>query len=669
MAGLARPQRSEKSTAASSAWRGRAALLALAIIAYANSFGLGLVQDSKVIVTQDARLRAVSAENLKLILTKNYWYPKAGDGLYRPVTTLSLLANYSVLGNGEKAGGYHVVNVLLHGINVLLLYELALLAFRRAGPALATAALWAVHPIGPEAVTSIVGRADLLAAMAVLGSLVLYAKKRGPGAAVSLFAVATLGVFAKENAAILLGLMVLWEVCFGEGAAAVRQRWMEYAAVAASLVVLAVVRYAVLNGLPVAQPVYVDNPLRGADFLTGRWTAIKVLGLDLRLVLLPLGLSADRSFDEIALSGPGDLWAWLSAGAILAIGGWALMRFRQDKLPLWAAGFFGMALLPTSNLIVPIGATVAERFLYLPSAAFAMAVGALLYRVASGRFARAALIVLLVAYAGRTMVRNADWKDDYTLGTADVATTPRSFRLHDLLAKALYERGDIDGAIREQEKSWEILKDLPPEKSSEFPPAFLGIYYSVKGDSAADAAKRGWYEKSIVVLQKAAGISRVQERLYDEEQQARGRPKASRAAFAQIYLNLAKDYLNLGNLPAAVEALRYGRGINPPSSESYDGLVLAYSSMGDLSMAAATLQAKAQLDGFQPATMAALHDLYQRVPDGACAFSGTQLNGGCPRVKADLCRGLQELSEAFREGRVEATAGEFQNKAVQFGCK
>jgi protein O-mannosyl-transferase len=172
---------SAKAPVPASKWPARAALFAIALAAYANSFWLGLAQDSKVIVAQDARLREVTADNLKLILTKNYWWPLGGDGLYRPVTTLSLLFNYAVLGNGQNAAGYHVVNFLLHAINVWLLYELALLLFRRAGPAFFAAALWAVHPIGTEAVTSIVGRADLLAAMSVLGGLLLYIRGRDRG--------------------------------------------------------------------------------------------------------------------------------------------------------------------------------------------------------------------------------------------------------------------------------------------------------------------------------------------------------------------------------------------------------------------------------------------------------------------------------------------------------
>jgi tetratricopeptide (TPR) repeat protein len=684
MAGLTRPRSSENAPIPFSKWRARAALLLIALAAYANSFGLGLAQDSKAVVTQDARLQAVSGENLKLILEKNYWWPKAGDGLYRPVTTLSLLFNYAVLGNGPNAAGYHAVNFLLHAVNVWLLYELALLLLRRPGPAFFAAALWAVHPIGTEAVASIVGRADLLAAMSVLGGLLLYARRPGEwivsrggdvgvgrvvqpsrsgwSSTACLFVIATLGVFAKENAAVLLGLMLLVDLTFREGIAGVRQRWRDYAAVAASLVVLVLVRHAVLGGLPVAQPVYLDNPLRGADFWVARWTALKVIGLDLWLLLCPLGLSCDRSFDQIPLAGWADPWVWISLLVVTAILAIAVLRRRQDRVLFWAAGFFGIALLPTANLIFPIGAVMAERFLYLPSVAFAVAAVALLYRLKSEQYAKAALIALLVLCAGRTLARNPDWKDDLALASADVETTPRSFRLHDMLAKALFEQDaqrNIDRAIQEEEKSWEIVKPLPPERSSEFPPTFLGIYYSVKGE----------YSKSLAVLLKAREISRAQEKAYDDEQLSHGRPLTARAAFAQLYFNLANDYMNLSKYPEAVEALRYGRGLSPNAPDAYDGLVIAYNAMRNLPMAAVTLEARAQLDRFQPATLAAIRDLYQKMPDASCAFvpqgGGWQLNPDCPRVKADLCQSSAELVQAFSDARQPEQAAEWKRNAAQ----
>jgi tetratricopeptide (TPR) repeat protein len=667
---LARSRSSSKAPIPASKWRVRAVLLLIALAAYVNTFALGLAQDSKTIVTADARVQAVTADNVKAILTKNYWWPKTGDGLYRPVTTLSILFNYAVLGNGPNAAGYHVLNFLLHSINVWLVYELALLLLRGTTPAFFAAALWAVHPIGTEGVTSIVGRADLLAAMAVLGGLLLYIRSRSRWAPVALFAISTLGVFAKENAAVLIGLMLLWDVSFK-----VKPRWHSYAAVAASLVVFALVRHVVLGALPPAEPPYVDNPLFRASFWTARWTAIKVVGLDLWLLFFPVVLSSDRS--QVLPAAWSDPWVWLSLAAIVAILAAAFARYRQDPLIFWAAGFFAIALLPTSNLVILIGTAMAERFLYLPSIAFAVVVTALLYRLKNEPYAKVALVALLALYAVRTFARNPAWNDNTSLALADIPNSPRSFRLHDMLAKELYDRdtrANIDRAIQEEEIAWNLLEPLPPRESTSFAPTMLGVYYAAKADLVSPPDQKAWYQKSLAILLKAREISRAIEKDYDDVQRARGGPLLSRPANQELYLTLGNGYMHLDDYPDAVEALRYGKGIAPRTLEFYDGLVLAYSTMGDFPKAVVTMEEKALVDNFQPATMSAIRDLYQKTPEGQCAFveraAGWEFNlAGCPRVKGDVCAAFADLAQAYRDSRAPESAEQVQTAATQrYAC-
>src|SRR5271157_2151341 len=85
------------------AWRRHAwrilALWALVLAAYSNSFQAGLVFDSAAMISQDARIRAVTPQNLRLILTEQYWHSRTISGLYRPFTTASYLLNYAVFGN------------------------------------------------------------------------------------------------------------------------------------------------------------------------------------------------------------------------------------------------------------------------------------------------------------------------------------------------------------------------------------------------------------------------------------------------------------------------------------------------------------------------------------------------------------------------------------------
>ena len=187
-------------------WRFRAVLCTLVLAAYGNSFGLGIAYDGNFLVREDLRVRAATADNLQLILNTHYWWPHPNDRLYRPVTIASILVNYAVLGNGQNPFGYHAVNILLHAVNALMAFALAMRIFQRPWPAFFAAALWGVHPIGADAVVNIAGRADLLASLFLLAGLLLYTRiSDGPGtrqwpALAAFFTTATLGIFPRRPA-------------------------------------------------------------------------------------------------------------------------------------------------------------------------------------------------------------------------------------------------------------------------------------------------------------------------------------------------------------------------------------------------------------------------------------------------------------------------------------
>src|SRR5688572_2468797 len=144
------------------------------LLVYSSSFQGGLIFDSASRIAQDPRVHTASAANVDLIFKSDYWHPAIGSGLYRPLTTVSFLFNYAVLGDGTRPFGYHLINWMLHAMNATLVYFLALRMLKEIVPAVAIAGLWAVHPVLTESVTNVVGRADLLAGIGVLGGLLCY---------------------------------------------------------------------------------------------------------------------------------------------------------------------------------------------------------------------------------------------------------------------------------------------------------------------------------------------------------------------------------------------------------------------------------------------------------------------------------------------------------------
>ena len=150
-------------------------LFVLTLLAYSNSFHSGFVLDNRPLIIEDLRIRDASWSNIDLIFHHTYWWP-FDHGLYRPITTLSYLFNYAVMGNANQPAGYHWINFFLHFLNVVLVYALVLRLARKFWLAVFVAAIWAVHPLLTESVTNIIGRADLLAAAAVLSGLLMYLK-------------------------------------------------------------------------------------------------------------------------------------------------------------------------------------------------------------------------------------------------------------------------------------------------------------------------------------------------------------------------------------------------------------------------------------------------------------------------------------------------------------
>jgi tetratricopeptide (TPR) repeat protein len=371
------------------------------------------------------------------------------------LTTFSFLLNYAVLDNGPRPSGYHWVNLALHGVNVALVYALGIVVLGEIAPAWALAAIWGLHPLLSEAVTNIVGRADLLAAFGVLAGLLCYVKatsvpgRRKPAWLAGVAVAQSVGIFSKESAVVLPGIMLLYDLTRSDRAAW-RGRMSAYGALALPFAAFFYLRSQLHLHMVTS---YADNPLVTAGFWTARLTAIKAVGRFLWLFLWPAPLSADYSYNAVPLSNWADVRVLITIGVCLA--GAILCRRMGKPMPFFLAFFF-VAGLPTANLILLIGSIMAERFVYLPSVGLAGCVVAAVYalgkhRPETLRVARVAVVLVCLALAARTYARNSDWKDELSLWSSAVNVCPGSAKAHYNLAKAL-----------------EILPGRMPEAVSEY---------------------------------------------------------------------------------------------------------------------------------------------------------------------------------------------------------
>jgi len=665
-----------------------AAIWAMILLANINSFRDGFPFDNRAAILTDARVHAATADNIHQILTQDYW-PKQPANLYRPLTTLSYLFNYATLGNGTNPAGYHWLNLLLHMFNAGLVYALGLLLFRERMWAAAAAAVWAVHPLLTESVTNIVGRADLLAGLGVLGGLLCYiisTRSEGlrrfgwlAGAAV----VTAIGMFSKESAIVVLALMLVFDIAFPDAVPSWSRRIPGYLAVGAGCLVYLYVRHNVLGPAPPVFFPFPDNPLVGADFLTARMTAAKVLGKYLWLLVWPARLSCEYSFNQIPLFGwhPGSLEDWkalIGLGWCLALGAFGIWCYRRNRIVFFCIGFFFAALAPTSNIFMLAGTIMAERFLYIPAVAFAILL-VVAVRATSAHFSRpgdvavAILAVFCLGFAVRTFVRNFDWYDDESLYAANVISCPRSFKSHNGLAVALAlaKSPQLDRAAAEMDRSLEILSTIPDDRNESPPYAMAGFVYRRKGESEAAPWNRQWFEKSVQALSRGAAIDAASSRATIQAAAARG-IQVLRGGWAPLYLELGKTYLDLGESARALGALQYGRTLEPVQ-EFFEEMSRAYRTQGDNDRAAVVLLEGIGMNSEYTRLGRQLIMLYRETAAQSCALNqtagGAALNVNCPMVHAQICQATRNVATLYNELGKPDLAASTSNAALGIGCR
>ena len=232
--------------------------------------------------------------------------------------------------------------------------------------------------------------------------------------------------------------------------------------------------------------------------------------------------------------------------------------------------------------LFPIGAIMAERFLYLPSIAMAacvvLAVCAAGERLGQTKPARVVLGAAVVVLAARTWVRNADWRDNLTLSTATVRSSPRSFKSHKLLAAALYEsHGEIGGVIAEAEQSLAILDPLPDAKNNADSYRRAAGYYLDKGD----------YRRSRELLQRAIQIVSAMD----------WPAGLKRRSTADLDRAMAGVRLRLGDSGSALDAARSALAAEPLAAGSYGQMAAALVAAGRAGDAAVLLMQGVLLTG------------------------------------------------------------------------
>jgi hypothetical protein len=393
---------------------------------------------------------------------------------YRPVESTYIAANALLLGTHPAA--WHLSKIVLHVITVVLCFRVAQLLTGSVAIGLLTAAIYGVMPAHVDAVVWLSAISEPLSTAFELGAMLCLigrkpGRSRGMLSALALYACAQL---THESAVLFPAIVAAYVFLFERGAnqqfpgsglnaATIRSRIIAAARVAAPFAMLALVylcaRLAVL-GLhfafswprptgPVHLGQMVTPPHRPVDIIL---TLPVVLLTDLAVLAVPGVAGPVHAVHWITRASP---VAFVSAGVFLILAAGALVliwRSSDRRLYLFCAVWSLLALAPALKLN-SIWELVQDRYLYLPSFGWSLAVAIVAVRLAAASpRARAtvgtAMALLLAAYMVTAIRIQHYWRDDVTFFGQCVAVDPVNLDYRLDLVIALNKAGDSEEAAR-----------------------------------------------------------------------------------------------------------------------------------------------------------------------------------------------------------------------------
>jgi len=540
-------------------------IFAVAAIVYSNSLCGEFAWDDDQFVVKNPHIRTL-ADPLRF-----FYDPSTvalGDlskDVYRPLVPLSYAVDFFFW--RLNAFGYHLTNLIFHALNGVLVLALAYLIVRDAGLALFAGLFFVCHPVQTEAVSWISGRSSVLFLFFYLWSIILYVRYRERKSSSSLvlsILCAGLSFFSKEMAVTLPFMLMVYDAHFMPQEN-IGKKVAKYLPYAAFVLIFLAARTVALGSVK-------QYGGWGGVYPTGLTMSTVVVDY-LALLIAPVRLCANYFTPIVSTIGHTNVIVSVAILALI-IGGMPFL-FKRDKILSFALCWFFVTLLPVLNFI-PLKALKAERFLYLPSIGYCLALAVIIDRLRQGRLFRASKVVVILisasivtVYALRTVQRNEDWRMNLTITETTLAQDPLNPWAISSLGTYYANAGDFDAAAKEYRKALLLYRDF------DFARASLGFCY----------LKLGKFDESIAQFREALRLKP-------------GSPTALN------YLGVA--YANLKRYDEALLALEQAVKCAPNSTEPYLNLGRVYEEKGQMIKALAQyyivlLQTK------DAATVVALH--------------------------------------------------------------
>lgn len=511
-------------------------ILLISLIIYLPVFQNGLLAwDDDAYIKNNPLL---SSFNLKEIFSQ---YVKSN---YHPFTILILAIEYQLF--GLNPAGYHTINLLLHLVNVILVFYAVYLLSEKSVVALVASLLFGIHPMHVESVAWVAELKDLLYTAFFLASYVFYMKYAGSlqkkhyAIALSLFLVSLL---SKAMAASLPVVLILTD--YFKGRKINRKTLLEKAPFFLLAAIFGIIAVIAQKSSGAAEITGFSFPQRIV------FACLGFLSYLIKLVA-PVNLSAYYPYPVMSGENiPGQLYIYIFLFLALAVSVYFSLRLTRKI-------FFGMAFFTITVFLVlqllPVGgAVMADRYSYIPSIGIFYLAGEGFYYLWMKRQKWIPVILLIgfaVFFSIETYARCGVWKDDITLWN-DVLSK------NDRITEALINRGI---AYKNAGKTDLALADLNKA-------------IDIDGKSALAYFNRG------IIFEDA--------KKYDQALANYNRSVDLDPGFAQVYNNRGNLFSGAGRYDQAIADFNKAVKLEPHFSQAYNNRGSLYANSGKYDLALA----------------------------------------------------------------------------------
>ncbi|XP_073177365.1 protein O-mannosyl-transferase TMTC1 isoform X4 [Lepidochelys kempii] len=463
-------------------------LAGLCALCYGSSLRGEFVHDDVWAIVNNPDVRA--AAPWAGVFANDFWGKGMAENTshksYRPLCVLTFKLN--ILLAGMNPFYFHAVNVTLHClVTLVLMYTCDKAVFKDSRLAFVTALFFAVHPIHSEAVTGIVGRADVLACLLFLLAFLSYNRsvdhfyvgEHFPPTAspffllLSLF-LGTCAMLVKETGVTVFGVCLVYDLLFlsynrlrlyltasnNQNFLYTARPFLKRAALVISYVILVLYfRFWIMGG---SMPMFSeqDNPASFSPYLLTRFlTYSYLLAFNSWLLLAPITLCYDWQVGSIPLIE--SIWDVRNLATVLLVVVMILLSLHcitafkklEHREVLVGLLFLVFPFIPASNLFFRVGFVVAERVLYMPSMGYCILFVHGLKKLCAwlNRWGTTALtlsaLLLLLLFSWKTVKQNEIWLSRESLFRSGVQTLPHNAKVHYNYANFLKDQGRNSEAI------------------------------------------------------------------------------------------------------------------------------------------------------------------------------------------------------------------------------